>query len=687
MAKVRAELLLEPKVDRRQVEQEAKKGADAAARQFDSLSRVGTGLTLGLTVPLAAVAVQAVKALGRIETIGAQTEAVIASTGGAANVTRGDVDNLANSIEGLTSVEAESITEGANMLLTFKNISNGVGEGNDIFNQSVTALTDMSVAMGTDAKTSAIQLGKALNDPVAGISALSRVGIQFTEDQKEMIKGFVEAGDVMSAQKVILEELNSQFGGSAEALGETLPGQVAKLGNAWGDFTEGVLAEAMPTIEGLIEGATNLVEGFGDLDPTMRKVVLGFGGAAAAAGPLLIVAGKLGKAVTDLKGSKESLLKVIGSPWTAAFAAAGAVVAGFMAIQLRAAESTAAWREALAGTPELLEEFKDKAILAEIETRGWTGTMEDAGITAGDMKAAIDGDTEALQLISENIPHADRELYGFILRMQDEKAAGEAAILTNEEHNASLETVAATFPIVGGAMAGYIQGTDTATGSTGELEGALESLEDRQRRLIDPYFALTQANKDLDEAQRAAQEAIGLFGAESDEARDAALKLSEAQLDLNAAATRYAEDGGPKAVEVFVDTLREAGLAEEEIRAIIAAVEDLNATPVTNPVGRGGGGGAANNAAGGPVTAGMITSVGHGLGDELFIPSQSGRILSHGASEDAVYRSTLKALIDSGITGGGGGSGHTFYLPVEPNAYAMAVADRMEFLDAVKGRR
>jgi phage-related minor tail protein len=68
------------------------------------------------------------------------------------------------------------------------------------------AVADLSAAMGQDFKASSIQLGKALNDPIKGLSALRRVGIQFTEQQEKQIEKMVESGDVMGSQKQILKE-------------------------------------------------------------------------------------------------------------------------------------------------------------------------------------------------------------------------------------------------------------------------------------------------------------------------------------------------------------------------------------------------------------------------------------------------------------------------------------------------
>jgi hypothetical protein len=189
-----------------------------------------------------------VEALGRIEQINTQTASVIKSTGNAANVTAEGVEALAGKLEGLTGTEAESIQEGANLLLTFKNIRNEAGAGNDIFDQTTTAMVDMARAMGTDASSGAMQLGKALNDPVAGIAALSRVGITFSEDQKTLIKSLVESGQTMEAQKIILNELNSQFGGSGAAYAQTYAGKIDLLGHAWGTFGETLFTGVMPAL-------------------------------------------------------------------------------------------------------------------------------------------------------------------------------------------------------------------------------------------------------------------------------------------------------------------------------------------------------------------------------------------------------------------------------------------------------
>jgi hypothetical protein len=163
--------------------------------------------------------------------IGALTQAAITSTGGAARISADQVSDLATAISNKTGVDDEAIQSGANLLLTFTNVRNEAGKGNDIFNQTTSIMTDMAAVLGTDASGSAIQLGKALNDPIKGVTALQKVGVSFTDSQKDQIKTLVATGDTLGAQKVILAELSKEFGGAAEAASTPIDKLKVNLGN------------------------------------------------------------------------------------------------------------------------------------------------------------------------------------------------------------------------------------------------------------------------------------------------------------------------------------------------------------------------------------------------------------------------------------------------------------------------
>jgi hypothetical protein len=179
----------------------------------------------------------------------AQLAAVIKSTGGAAGLSAEQIKGMAKELQGVTNFSDDAILSGQNLLLTFTNI------GEDVFPRATETMLDMATALGTDAKSGAIQLGKALNDPTEGISALTRVGVTFTEQQKEQIKAMQEAGDMAGAQTVILDELQKEFGGSARALADPAD----QLKNAFVDFKEVVGGAVLPLVEQLYSKALPLV--------------------------------------------------------------------------------------------------------------------------------------------------------------------------------------------------------------------------------------------------------------------------------------------------------------------------------------------------------------------------------------------------------------------------------------------
>lgn len=213
--------------------------------------------------------------------VGAQTTAVLKSTGGAAGITSDQIGNLATAISNKIGVDDEAIQSNENLLLTFTNIRNEVGKGNDIFNQATQTVSDMSAALGQDGKSSAIQLGKALNDPIKGITALSRVGVSFTDQQKKAITTAVKHGDTLKAQKIILGELTKEFGGSAAAV--ATPGDKMKV--AWGNLQETIGTALLPTLgslattlTGIIQAISPILAGIGKWiqnNQTLTKILVG----------------------------------------------------------------------------------------------------------------------------------------------------------------------------------------------------------------------------------------------------------------------------------------------------------------------------------------------------------------------------------------------------------------------------
>jgi hypothetical protein len=310
-------------------------GVTAATRDLNRLDKAGgkassgmskvekaagaAGLALGAGLAITAKA--GFKEMAEGQKVSAQTAAVLKSTGGAAKVTSTEVSRLAEALSRKSGVDDEVIQSGQNMLLTFTNIRNEVGKGNDIFNQATSTITDMSVALGQDMKSSAIQLGKALNDPIKGVSALQRVGVTFTEGQKKTIEALVQSGDKMKAQKVILAELNKEFGGSAKAAGDTLPGQLNKLRNSFEDVAGGLVAGLLPAFQTLAARLARVGRFLQD-HPGFAKVLATALAALAVVLGTVSVATKVAAAAQVLWTTATKAATVATKAWTVATKAA-----------------------------------------------------------------------------------------------------------------------------------------------------------------------------------------------------------------------------------------------------------------------------------------------------------------------------------------------------------------------------
>lgn len=195
-----------------------------------------------------------VEAFNESDKAAAQLNATLQSTGFAAGLTKDALDAQAESLMRVSTFDDDAITGAQSLLLTFTNIKDAV------FNDAIPAIADLATKMGTDLKGATMQVGKALQDPTQGMAALRRVGISFSESQQQVIKDMQDTGNLAGAQRMILAELNKEFGGSASAAAQTYSGQMQILSHEFGNVKEEIgamvvklLIKLKPAMEAGIE--------------------------------------------------------------------------------------------------------------------------------------------------------------------------------------------------------------------------------------------------------------------------------------------------------------------------------------------------------------------------------------------------------------------------------------------------
>lgn len=233
-----------------------------------SLATIGAGAVFGKMVQGAKDAEAAM----------AQVNAAIKSTGGAAGVTAKQIAAMSTEIKRMTGIDDDLVNSMSSVLLTFTKV------GKDVFPQATKAIIDMSTRLGTDLNSSAIQVGKALQDPIKGVTALSKAGVSFSESQKAVIKNLTETGQVAKAQAIILKELETEFGGSAAAARDTLGGALKALQQNIDDLLDSFegsrgLRETVEFTNIVLEDMADYIKQLRDPASQASKQMDGFGAA------------------------------------------------------------------------------------------------------------------------------------------------------------------------------------------------------------------------------------------------------------------------------------------------------------------------------------------------------------------------------------------------------------------------
>lgn len=215
---------------------------DKVKKESEDLDKVLSSVGKGAAIAFAAFSgaiVGSLVAFRDSEATVAQLNATLASTGRAADISSEAVQKLATKYQDLSTFGDEAIISGQTILLKFSQIRTQALE------PATQAALDMATALHTDVASAATVVGKALNDPLQGLTLLKKQGVDFTQSQKDLVESLVKTGDVAGAQKIIFEGLGKAYGGSAQAAAGGL-GSLIQLKEVIGDIVEGIGKEFAP---------------------------------------------------------------------------------------------------------------------------------------------------------------------------------------------------------------------------------------------------------------------------------------------------------------------------------------------------------------------------------------------------------------------------------------------------------
>ncbi|WP_405329460.1 hypothetical protein [Leeuwenhoekiella sp. LLG6367-2.1] len=429
-------------------------GVQNATRTMDQagkkMQNIGKQMSLAITAPLVGLGTLAVKNFDIQAKAIAQVEQGLKTTENQVGKTSAELQKMASDLQNTSLFGDEAILKDVTaQLLTFTNIAGTQ------FERTQQAALDLATRLDGDLKSASIQLGKALNDPVANLSALSRSGIQFSEDQKKTINALVETNRLADAQTIILDELQKQYGGSAKAAADAGTGAFKQLSNSIGDLTESfgqIIAEGLRPFIDRLKGVVQVIE---KLSPETKKLIVVVAAFAASLGPVLIITGTLIRNISTVIPLITRLGVVLAAnPYTAAALAIAAIATAFYVFNDNAKEAIK-----VQSTLSQVSDTAAKSIASE------KARLEELLFTARDEKLAKEQRLKAIQELNKISP---KYLGDLTIETINTNAAREAI----EKYNAEL--------------------LRTAT-----IKAAQEKLTALQAKLIDEELAQSKGRRDL----------------------------------------------------------------------------------------------------------------------------------------------------------------------------------------------
>jgi hypothetical protein len=224
----------------------------------------------------------------------------------------GRISKYAEELSFATGVDDEMIRSAQAVMLTFKNLAKSADEVGGPFDRATQASLDLAAAGFGSVEENAVRLGKALQDPIAGVTALTRVGVTLTDEQKRNIEALMAQNDLLGAQSIILEAIETQVGGTAEATASATD----KMGAKFESIAEGLSMALLPAVDTIATEMLdwlNSIEGQKAIDELTAQFVA-FGDWVAspegkdAIRDLGFVIGELANFVRDTAGAVSDLI-------------------------------------------------------------------------------------------------------------------------------------------------------------------------------------------------------------------------------------------------------------------------------------------------------------------------------------------------------------------------------------------
>ena len=287
-----------------------KKTKDMGKNLKDSLNTIGNAMTLGVTVPLTAIATAGVKYNAELESYTANLTTLLGGN-------KKQAEELLNTLKETaktTPYETSQLVKATQTMMSFgisaDNAKKYLNQIGDISMGNAEKLSGLTLAFSqvqSAGKLTGQDLLQMINQGFNPLNIISKeTGESMASLKERMGEGGVSAEEVAHAFEIATSK-GGLFYQGMEKGAKTTEGQISTLKDSFKEATGSLTEALLPTLLSLVQTLTKVADWFNNLSDEGKKTILIIGGIVASIGPLI----KVGLGIAKIVGAFKTLVTII----------------------------------------------------------------------------------------------------------------------------------------------------------------------------------------------------------------------------------------------------------------------------------------------------------------------------------------------------------------------------------------
>ena len=289
-----------------------KKTKDMSKNLKTTLNNIGTAMTVGVTVPLTAIATAGVKYNAELESYTANLTTLLGGN-------QKQAEELLNTLKETaktTPYETSQLVKATQTMMSFgisadnaKKYLNQIGDISMGNSEKLAGLTLAFSQVQSAGRLTGQDLLQMINQGFNPLNIISKeTGESMASLKERMAEGGVSAEEVAHAFEIATSK-GGLFYKGMEKGAQTTEGKISTLKDSFKEATGSLTTALLPALTSIVEALTKVADWFNNLSDEGKKTILIIGGIVASIGPLI----KIGLGIAKIVSAFKTFVTVIKS--------------------------------------------------------------------------------------------------------------------------------------------------------------------------------------------------------------------------------------------------------------------------------------------------------------------------------------------------------------------------------------